>query len=201
MEIVASQSVRPGDLYIVNPETDALMSWFEKGATLPDTGRWERGAVYVINQGELFIAGTVQDASTGELIHKEDRYSTFFPPTVTPDAMYLSTKTEGIVAFDREKYEIKWIYQPSSSLNTLSPVAILDGIGYVIFSDATVRAFNLEMGDEEGYWQPSVSELWFWPICSFPPVLCTDTARAGLTTSEDMIFVSLGNGKLYAFKP
>jgi hypothetical protein len=119
--------------------------------------------------------------------------------------MYLSALSDGVVAFDRATYNVKWVYQPQAKiqripLNTLSPVVILDGVGYVIFSDATLRAFDPETGQELGYWQLGLLDLWHWPICTFPPIPdCVGTARAGLTTSEDMLFASFGDGKLYAF--
>jgi outer membrane protein assembly factor BamB len=205
------------DLYIIQPQTGRLKNSFEKIVDAPDDDSTDRGPMYLIDQGELFIGGTVQNAQTGQVIHKEEQFKTSFPPIVTASNMYLSARNKGIVAYDRADYSIKWIYQPqaSSPLNPLAPIAILDETGYAIFSDATLRAFDLETGQELGYWQPEWNDLWWWPICSFPPVhsewdlwwrpirfppiLCVNSARAGLTTSEDTLFVSFGDGKLYAF--
>lgn len=201
-EIIASESVLPEDLYIVDPQSGLLKSSFEEVVTPPNDGRWERGAMYLIDRGELFIGGTVQNASTGELIRQEERYATLLPPTVTAEAMYLSAQTAGVVAFDRETYTVQWVYHPQETdpLTPLSPITILDEVGYVIFSDATLRAFDLGTGQELGYWQPPIDDLWFWPVCFFPPLLCNGSARAGLATSEDTLFVSFGDGKLYAFE-
>jgi outer membrane protein assembly factor BamB len=200
----ASQEIIAGAgdmLYTVEPRSGRLQRSFKKVATPPSDGSPYRGPMYLIDQGELFIGGTVLDADTGEVIHKEEDYTTLFPPMVTTDTMYLSAFDKGVVAFDRTNYDIKWIYQPapSDSLNPLAPIAILNGVGYVIFSDATLRAFDLQTGEELGYWQPDTGDLWFWPICPFPPLLCVRSARAGLATSDDTLFVSFGNGKLYAF--
>jgi hypothetical protein len=112
-----------------------------------------------------------------------------------------------VVAFTRATYEIKWLYPSpqrqdnSGSFRPLSQVAILNGLGYIIFSEATVWAFDLESGQEVGYWQPNVEELREWRVCTYPEPRfdCIEEARAGLATSEDTLFVSFGDGNLYAF--
>jgi hypothetical protein len=82
----------------------------------------------------------------------------------------------------------------------MSPVAIFDGVGYVIFADATLRAFDLETGREIGYWQPKGADLFYWSVCTLMPFLgCTSPSGYGMATSEDTLFVSFGDGKLYAF--
>ena len=187
--------------YVIEAQTGVLKSSFVKITDAPDDLNTERGPMYVIDRGELFVGGTVQDAQTGRIIHQEDQFKTFRPPTVTTDTMYLSAYFGGIEAFDRADYSLKWVYQPQPSdpLNPLAPIVILNGTGYAIFSDATLRAFDLETGQELGYWQPEASDLWWWPVCSFPPLLCDESARAGLAPSDDKLFVSFGDGKLYAF--
>jgi len=158
-----------------------------------------RGNIYVVDRGELFVGGTVRDAQTGEIIHKEGRYSTGTSPTVTLDTMYLVSGSQ-IIAFDRGTYDVKWIYSPTVNYTALSPVTILDEVGYVIYSDATLRAIDLETGQELGYWQPGILDRWFWPVCSPFPFLCiADETGVGMTISEDTLFVSFGDGKLYAF--
>ena len=197
-EVVAEESIRPWDLYRVDPATGSLIYSYEKVVDAPDDDALvRRGPMYLIDMGQLFIGGTVLDVQIGTVIHKDERF-TNYPPTVTSDTMYLSAYKEGIVAYDRTDYEVRWIYQPQT-LTPLSPITILDGIGYVIFSDATLRAFDLETGQELGYWQPNANDLWYWPICYFPPILCDKSARAGLAASSDTLFVSFGDGKLHAF--
>jgi outer membrane protein assembly factor BamB len=200
-EIIAKDIIEPGDFYIVDAQTGVLLGSFEKQADPPTEVNSDHGPILLVDQNELFIGGTVQNAQTGQVIHKEDQYKTVVPPTVTTDTMYLSAFFKGIVAFDRTDYSIKWVYQPQPSdpLTPLAPIVNLDRTGYVIFSDATLRAFDLETGDELGYWQPEASDLWWWPMCSFPPFLCDESAKAGLAVSDDTLFVSFGDGKLYAF--
>lgn len=214
-EIISKELYVPGRFYMIDPNSGDLLSSFDeiKDVFPPNDGRSQRGAMYLIDQGQLFIGGTIVDVRTGQVIHKEDRYRTFTPPTVTLDTVYISNGNTGVIALDRETYTVKWVYQPQSklpsiSLHSISPVAILDGIGYVIFMDATLRAFDLETGQELGYWQPDLIDLWYGPTCQvLPPTLSClvatnfgwDAARAGLATSDDTLFVSFGDGKLYAF--
>jgi outer membrane protein assembly factor BamB len=196
-------------LYVVDPKSGRLAHSFEKVAIAPAEGI--RGPTYLVDKGEFFIGGTVLDAKTGQTLHREDRFSALTSPTVTEDTIYISDSTErpgasGVVAMDRTNYTIKWKYEPQHKLPwlplvTLSPVEILDGVGYVILSDATLRAINLETGQELGYWQPGVLDLLFWPVCAVTPVPgCVESTGVGITTSENMLFVSFGNGKLYAFE-
>lgn len=199
-ELIAKESTLPGDIYLIEPETGVLKDSFDKVVYAPDEGR---GGTYLVDRGELFIGGTVLNAQTGQIIHKEDVYNTNIPPTVTADTMYLSSTS--VVAYDRANYEIKWVYsaEPVGGLIPvlpLSPVTVLDGVGYVIYSDVSLRAIDLEIGQELGYWQLGLLERFFWPVCTpIPFPFCTPTTGVGMTASEDSLFASFGDGKLYAF--
>ncbi len=197
-----------GDFYVIEPQTGQLKHSFPI-VSQPSQGGppWGRGSMFLIDRGELFVGTAILDARTGEVIHKENRYGSGLLPTVTVDTMYFPSLSDGVVAFDRSNYEVKWIYPSPLSkidavpLDTISSVAILDGIGYIIFDDATLRAFDLDNGQELGYWQPSKEDLMDWRVCTYPNPRsdCIVPARAGLATSEDTLFVSFGDGKLYAF--
>jgi outer membrane protein assembly factor BamB len=201
---------------IVDPNSGRILRSFDEPSFLgyapSDQGR---GDMYLIDQGQLFIGGSVRDAATGQVFHIEKRFSGFAAPTVSEDTIYIADGSEdgyveGVAALDRATYAVKWKYQPKHklpglSLITLSPVAIFDGIGYVIFDDATLRAFDLETGQEIGYWQPQGLDLLFWPGCTLPiprlpnPFYCVHSSGVGMAASEDTLFVSFGDGKLYAF--
>lgn len=192
-----------GVLNTIDANQGRLVRSFEEVA-IPPYEEW-RGSIYLIDQGQLFIGGTVLDATTGQLIHKENRYGGLVPPALFGDTIYISDNRQGIIALNRETFAVKWIYQPRQKLEwyplvTLSQVVVLDEFGYAIFSDGTLRAFDIETGQELGYWQPDAKDLWGWPIC-MPPIIpgCIKTARVGLATSDDTLFVSFGDGKLYAF--
>ncbi len=160
--------------------------------------------MYLVDQGQLFIGRAILDAETGQIIHKEDRFGAMTPPTLTTDTIYISDPRVGVVALDRATFALKWKYQPERKLQgkplkPICPVALLDGIGYVIFSDATLNAFDLETGQDLGYWQPGWLDLSRWPVCTTSIPGCSWAARAGVTTSADTLFASFGDGKLYAF--
>jgi outer membrane protein assembly factor BamB len=205
-EIIA----RDIEFFIVEPESGRIKQSFQKSGRPPDGESAYRGPMYLIDRGQLFIGGTVLDASTGEVIHQEELY-TSYRPTITVEAMYLSTFSSGVVAFDRSTFEIQWTYQPKrliggQPVRPISSVAVLNEVGYAVFSDATLGAFDLETGQELGYWQMSWFDLARWPVCTalWPGCItlffsCSPSAQAGLTTSEDTLFVSFGDGKLYAF--
>ena len=201
-EVIAHETNVPGDLYFIDSQTGVVRQPFHKETfQIPDDDAAPgRGPIFLIDQDDLFLGGTVLDARTGTLIHKEEHYSST-SPMVTPDTMYLSAYQVGVVAFDRTDYTVKWIYQPQPSdpLNPLGPIAIWGGVGYVIFSDYTLRAFNLITGQEIGYWRPAINDASLWPICFSPPFYCKERSRAGLATSDNMLFASFGDGKLYAF--
>ncbi len=208
-ELIASETTLPGDYYVIEPSSGKIKRSFQDAGRSP-LNVWQRGVIYVVSDNHLLNGGTVIDTQTGQVIHSEERYA-LFPPTLTDETMYLSTTEEGIVAIDREKYEVQWRYHPSSlplfkgvSLVPLTQMAISGNIGYVIFSDATLRAFDLETGQELGYWQPDKETLSQWPFAClrFPGRdECIQSAIVGLTAANDMVYVSFGDGKLYAFEP
>lgn len=195
-ELIASW----GDFNLIEAKNGVIKTKFPAFGSPPDYGDMVLGPIFLVDRGELFTGGTVQDAQTGELIHEEKQFSTKYPPTLTPDTMYLSARNVGIVAYDRTGYNVKWIYQPQSStpLDPVSPVAISNRIGYAIFSDTSVRAFNPETGQELGYWQPAPLE--FRPWCAIRPFACDEKAKASLAVSGNTLFISMGDGRVYAFE-
>jgi len=201
-DLLAKESTLPGDIYVIDAETGIVKNSFDKVVYAPDEG--QRGPTYLVDGDELFAGGTVLNAETGKVIHKENVYNTNTPPTVTADTMYLSSGNS-VVAYDRITYKTKWIYSAKSVAGlipvlAISPVSILEGTGYVIYSDATLRAIDLDTGQELGYWQPELWDRWMWSVCipfSFP--FCTPLTGVGTVALEDTLIVSFGNGKLYAF--
>jgi outer membrane protein assembly factor BamB len=205
-KLIGEEYSQSGDFYVIEPQSGLLEDSFLNTSYAPTGGTWDHGPMYLIDRGELFLGGTVQDAGTGQLIYQADLYDSFVPPVVTTDTIYLSdSSAAGVVALDRTTFALKWIHSPerrvqNKPVRPISPIAILEGVGYAVFSDATLSAFDLETGQELGYWQPGWLDLSRWPACrliSFPG--CTRMARAGVTTSDDTLFVSFGDGKLYAF--
>ena len=84
----------------------------------------------------------------------------YTPPVIVDDTIYIANGVPGVIARDRETFAVKWHYEPTGKIlnfpmSSVSPVAVLNGVGYVIFEDVTLRAFDIETGQELGYWQPS----------------------------------------------
>lgn len=129
------------------------------------------------------------------------------PSVVTEDTTYIIDAIRGVVAIDKKTGDEKWVYHPEHKIQwfpllTLSSVAMLDGIGYVITSDATLRAFDLQTGQDLGYWQPKAFDLVKWPNCLMLPPLPVCVLfqnQPGLIASDNTLFVSFGDGILYAF--
>lgn len=187
---------------IVDPASGKILRSFEPSFLTYPPVEQERGIMLLIDNGQLFIGESVRDATTGQVIHEEERYNGRLPPTVTTDTIYISTsQTRGVVALDRTTFEVKWTYEPQHwlSVRTVSPVTVLDGVGYVVAADVSLRAFDLTTGQELGHWRPGWLDLLRWSVCISIIPGCMQPDRAGLATSEDMLFVSFGDGKLYAF--
>lgn len=150
----------------------------------------------VIDNGQLFMNVGAEvvtlDAQNGEVLHRENRYGPFQSQIITKDTIYAYTDKMGVIALDRKTFEMEWNYpRPQSQSGTapkaISSLVVLDGVGYLIFSDVILRAIELESGHELGYWQPKNALDLPWRV------------KAGLTASTDTLFVSFGDGKLYAF--
>ncbi len=194
-----------GGAVIIDPTSGKVLRIFEPSfVAYPPTDTQYRGPMYLIDRNQLFVGNKVRNATTGQVIADIGRIGDT-PPVIVAETIYIANGVEGVTARDRETFEVKWQYQPLSKLfdipmDSISPVAVLDGIGYVIFLDLTLRAFDLETGGELGYWQPSNLDLLHQATC-FPTMRpgCMRLDSAGMTTSEDTLFVSFGDGKLYAF--
>ena len=200
---------------IINSTSGQLLRTIEPSFRVHTPTDQGRGPMYLIDDKQLFIGDAIWNIESGDLFYPQEQYGAFAAPTMTDDTIYIADAGEhpfpsGVIALDRATYTVKWKYQPQHklpgfSLITLSPVAIFDGVGYVIFSDATLRVFDLETGQELGYWQPQGLDLMFWPGCTLPfpqlpnPFDCVHSSGVGMATSDDTLFVSFGDGKLYAF--
>jgi outer membrane protein assembly factor BamB len=159
--------------------------------------------MYLIDQNQLFVGNVVRNASTGQIIANLGGIGRT-PPEIIEETIYISNGIQGVTALDRDTFETKWQYKPRTTfLNqpkiSTSPVVVLNGIGYVIYNDVTLRAFDPKTGQELGYWQPSWLDLVNQASCFPSRPSCMQLDKAGLATSDDTLFVSFGDGKLYAF--
>ena len=85
-----------GILNIIDAKQGTLARSFERVA-VPPYEEW-RGSIYAIDQGQLFLGGTVLNATIGQVLHREDQFLTLVPPTLTDEVMYISSTREGVAA-------------------------------------------------------------------------------------------------------
>jgi outer membrane protein assembly factor BamB len=117
-----------------------------------------------------------------------------FSPLLYEDNLYIKTVRGTLLAANRYTGSFQWEYPSSSSSSTslelLSNLVALDNIVYGIFSDAKLRGFDPLTGQEIGHIQ-------FVDVVKVP---YTNLTVPGLAASDNMLFVSLGKTKLYAFE-
>jgi outer membrane protein assembly factor BamB len=116
-----------------------------------------------------------------------------FQPLMYEDSLFIKTSQGSLLAVNRQAGDILWQFPhnigSSTSPELLSNLVILDGIVYGIFSDARLRGFDASTGQEIGHIQ-------FVDVANVP---YTNLTVPGLAASDNMLFVSLGKTKLYAF--
>jgi outer membrane protein assembly factor BamB len=116
-----------------------------------------------------------------------------FEPIVYEDVVYIRTSQEDLLAIDLYTGELWWRYpivsESTASRRLLSDLVVLRGVLYGIFSDARLHGFDPVTGHEIGHIQfVDVSKV------------SNAVTVPGLAASEDMLFVSLGKTRLYAFE-
>jgi outer membrane protein assembly factor BamB len=116
-----------------------------------------------------------------------------FKPMVHNNILFIRDYQKALLAVNRQTGDLSWRYPPVSdspaSVGLLSNLVVLDGIVYGIFSDARLRGFDAANGREIGYIQ-------FVDVSHAP----LDLTVPGLAVSRDMLYISLGKTRLYAFK-
>jgi outer membrane protein assembly factor BamB len=117
-----------------------------------------------------------------------------FEPLIYGDGLYIATSEGTLLTLNRHTGDALWQYPRGTgsppSIELLSNPVVFEGIVYGIFSDARLRGFDASTGQEMGHIQ-------FVDVANDPLLQRT---VPGLAVSEDMLFVSLGKTKLYAFK-
>jgi outer membrane protein assembly factor BamB len=152
------------------------------------------------NNGILYIEKycprslLAMDAREGKTLWAQDHptLNNEFKPTVYKNILYTRTSQQILLAINLRTGDIQWQYpadsDPTTSVKLLSKPVVLDGVVYGIFSDARLRGFNVTTGQEMGYIQ----------FANVPDVSRNLTVP-GLAASHQMLYVSLGKTRLYAF--
>jgi outer membrane protein assembly factor BamB len=156
----------------------------------------------IVENGKLYYGAFVMDAATATPVCVHPEYAgslnpgdLFYDLPLIDGVLYISTSSS-VVAFDTVACQPRWEYQPQARVGgkrprVVSNPAVLNGIVYAIFSDATLRAINQQSGQEIGYWQAEAVKY----------SRSNDQAIPGVVASNDMLIASFGNGQLYAFGP
>lgn len=197
------RSVNREILHTIEAETGHILHSmddpFSSGGMLLGLGKGS-----LVDEGRLFAHGTVLDLATDQISRKPYPIGWGIEPTITAEKIYVPADDDGVWAVNRDTLRFRWQYIPTSplqdqgvTLGTLTEMVILDNVGYIILSDATLRAIDLDSGKELGRWQPEDEVLAYWPLgCLNYPL--GDCNPANITASEEMVIVSFGGNKLYA---
>lgn len=149
-------------------------------------------------EGQLYCPGLVYNLLTKAKIYLETEtlVATSLPP-ISNGTVYIRTQRGSIKAIDLDTGKDVWEYIPfsnPSSTTIITNITVVGNYGYAIADDATIRAINLENGQEIGYWQATLN-----PELRYKSQI--DGPIAGIGTDGVRIFVSLGTETLYAFGP
>lgn len=115
-------------------------------------------------------------------------HSDFQIPTIVGDIVYAGSGCSEVYAVNLLTGNILWTYRPTEKVRVSSSVAVLDGIGYVIYSDGSLRAIDLDSGKEVGLLQTEPAEV--------PGVV----HGAGITAANGYVYAYFGGRGLFAFK-
>lgn len=160
------------------------------------------GARMAVNGGILYVRQT-NPAALSAVDSRRSRIlwtksypapTRMFEPLIYGNGLYIATREGTLLAINRHTGDTLWQYprgtESPTPMELLSNPVVLDGIVYGIFSDARLRGFNAATGQEIGH-------IEFVDVANVP---YTDLTVPGLAASDNMLFVSLGKTKLYAFE-
>lgn len=133
----------------------------------------------------LFTPDCIQDKSKNEGPARSGRYF-LFPPTPIGDSVYTTGGCRVVFALDKETGSPKWAYD-NMGLSSISQVAPMNGLGYVMFSDWSIRAIDLLTGQEKGRLETHTEKPANWAA-----------GMQGFATSKDMLYFSMGDRTVYA---
>ena len=197
--LIAIPLTHPGNYSWLDPISGRLLRTEEnKVPARSFPGTWP-----IVENGKIYEGALVIDATTGTplCIHPESGGDLVpgangdYDLPLIGDMLYISTESK-VVAFDTVTCQPRWQYQPRGTSGrgqpkVVSNPAVLNGIVYAIFSDATVRAVDQQSGQEIGYWQATTVKYSFSDNSAIP----------GVAVSNDTLVASFGNGQIYAFGP
>jgi outer membrane protein assembly factor BamB len=133
-----------------------------------------------------FSPKCIQDKQLNEGPERSSR-NFLFPPTPIGEKIYTTGGCHVIFALNKESGSEKWVYD-NDGKSSISQIAPLNGLGYVMFNDRSIRAIDLETGQEEGRLTTQTEKPAAWA-----------PGLQGVATAKDMLYFSMGDRVLYAF--
>jgi outer membrane protein assembly factor BamB len=181
-----------GEHYVLDPETGLVERHYEGEPYSSDIASLSYDGMFFAlkSSPNLLVAIDVDDR---HVAWEHGISNPLQNPHIKEDRIYFSDSEGSLVGADVRTGDLLWQFAPrveeeGQKIKLLSNPVELQGIVYGIFSDATLRGVNKESGIEIGYIQfPSVSQL-RW-----------QATMPSLAASKDVLFVSPGYRKIYAF--
>ncbi len=149
----------------------------------------------------IYCGPMAVDLYTGEVIsNKKFRYTggPVWRPLIKDNIMYFSAALGTIRALDLNTFELLWEFKPKpvndNNVRIISGAAVLDGAVYAIADNGFLYAFDIETGDEIGWWQsPEGVVDWTKGWSGSTPML-------GVVSDDEKLYVTFGKQTLYAFE-
>jgi outer membrane protein assembly factor BamB len=155
-----------------------------------------------IHDGLLFYDDEVVEVKTNKVIHPGSIGSSLFDLPVIVNNHLLIAVFEEVVALDLKTFTEAWRYHTSSVDGhpleiEAGPVAVGDN-AYILLSNATLLALDLNNGKEIGAWQGHqlIDVRDSGPARGFSTPL-----RPGLAVGDGMLFAAFGTKELCSFGP
>ena len=149
----------------------------------------------------IYCGPMAVDLYTGEVVsNKKFRYSGghVWRPLIKDNIMYFPAALGTIRALDLNTFELLWEFKPNSvndnNVRIISGAAVLDGAVYAIADNGFLYAFDIETGEEIGWWQsPEGVVDWTKGWSGSTPIL-------GVVSDGEKLYVNFGKQTLYTFE-
>ena len=109
-----------------------------------------------------------------------------YAPSPLGQSVYITGGCGTVFALDMKTGKTKWQYNIGVA-ESVSYLAELGGVGYVMFDDGSVRAIDLDNGTEKGLFKITPTKLQW------------EFNAQGLAAGDDMLYVTFGDKVVYAF--
>lgn len=184
-------------IFVLDPKTGETLQRYTRNMPSYGPPSFHEGIAYITREGGIesidlvsamtnwsFEPDCIQDSNQNEGPVRKGRFF-LYTPSLTNDSAYVTGGCRKIFALDMAGNE-QWSYS-GDNIGTISKLIALDGYGFVMFRDGSIRALDLATGKEKGRAETSPK-----PVTSFAD-------GQGLDASNKMIFATFGDRTLFAF--